>query len=65
MCAGWSGAPGLVVVFFTASGNRHSYYVLPLVPFAQLLAAWWVSERLAAKRRAGRVGERVCRCGPC
>lgn len=31
---------GLLFVFFTASGSRRSYYVLPLVPFAQLLAAW-------------------------
>lgn len=32
---------GLLFVFFTASGSRRSYYVLPLVPLAQLLAAWW------------------------
>ncbi|WRT63006.1 glycosyltransferase family 39 protein [Pseudomonas fragi] len=38
---------GLLFVFFTASGSRRSYYVLPLVPFAQLLAAWWVTRRLA------------------
>ncbi|WP_460137521.1 ArnT family glycosyltransferase [Pseudomonas sp. S1_E04] len=40
---------GLLFMFFTASGSRRSYYVLPLVPFAQLLAAWWLSERLATK----------------
>lgn len=40
---------GLLFVFFTASGSRRSYYVLPLVPFAQLLAAWWLSERLEQK----------------
>jgi 4-amino-4-deoxy-L-arabinose transferase-like glycosyltransferase len=40
---------GLLFVFFTASGSRRSYYVLPLVPFAQLLGAWWVSERLLAR----------------
>ena len=40
---------GLLFVFFTASGSRRSYYVLPLVPFAQLLAAWWVSERVLKK----------------
>ncbi|MGF6097875.1 ArnT family glycosyltransferase [Pseudomonas sp. 18175] len=39
---------GLLFVFFTASGSRRSYYVLPLVPFAQLLGAWWLSERLLA-----------------
>lgn len=36
---------GLLFVFFTASGSRRSYYVLPLVPFAQLLAAWWVTRQ--------------------
>ncbi|KAF1067921.1 MAG: Undecaprenyl phosphate-alpha-4-amino-4-deoxy-L-arabinose arabinosyl transferase [Pseudomonas citronellolis] len=35
-------ALGLLFLFFTASGSRRSYYVLPLVPFAQLLGAWWV-----------------------
>ncbi|GAA0259380.1 ArnT family glycosyltransferase [Pseudomonas rhodesiae] len=44
---------GLLFVFFTASGSRRSYYVLPLVPFAQLLAAWWLSERLAKKPASG------------
>lgn len=34
----------LLFLFFTASGSRRSYYVLPLVPFAQLLAAWCVIE---------------------
>jgi len=29
-------------VFFTASGSRRSYYVLPLVPFAILLTADWM-----------------------
>jgi 4-amino-4-deoxy-L-arabinose transferase-like glycosyltransferase len=29
----------ILFVFFTASGSRRSYYVLPLVPFAQLLCA--------------------------
>lgn len=46
---------GLLFVFFSASGSRRSYYVLPLVPFAQLLAAWWVSERIAHKRAAGKI----------
>ncbi|KAF1030775.1 MAG: Undecaprenyl phosphate-alpha-4-amino-4-deoxy-L-arabinose arabinosyl transferase [Pseudomonas sp.] len=39
----------LLFVFFTASGSRRSYYVLPLVPFAQLLGAWWLCERIARK----------------
>ncbi|WP_397451053.1 ArnT family glycosyltransferase [Pseudomonas sp. NA-150] len=46
---------GLLFLFFTASGSRRSYYVLPLVPFAQLLAAWWVTRRLAEQRAAGKV----------
>ncbi|MGE8153251.1 ArnT family glycosyltransferase [Pseudomonas vancouverensis] len=46
---------GLLFLFFTASGSRRSYYVLPLVPFAQLLGAWWVTRRLAERRAAGKV----------
>jgi 4-amino-4-deoxy-L-arabinose transferase-like glycosyltransferase len=46
---------GLLFLFFTASGSRRSYYVLPLVPFAQLLAAWWVTRRIEEKRAAGKV----------
>ncbi|NWA28227.1 glycosyltransferase family 39 protein [Pseudomonas gingeri] len=46
---------GLLFLFFTLSGSRRSYYVLPLVPFAQLLAAWWVTRRLEEKRAAGKV----------
>ena len=44
----------LLMLFFTASGSRRSYYVLPLVPFAQLLGAWWVTRRLAARNSTGR-----------
>jgi len=32
----------LVFVFFTASGARRSYYILPLVPFALLFTAQWL-----------------------
>lgn len=46
---------GLLFLFFTASGSRRSYYVLPLVPFAQLLAAWWVTRYMAEKRAAGKI----------
>lgn len=46
-------ALALLFVFFTASGSRRSYYVLPLVPFAQLLAAWWVVE---SRHRRGIAG---------
>ncbi|WP_374443380.1 ArnT family glycosyltransferase [Pseudomonas panipatensis] len=46
-------ALGLLFLFFTASGSRRSYYVLPLVPFAQLLAAWWLMRRREARQRAG------------
>lgn len=42
---------GLLFVFFTASGSRRSYYVLPLVPFAQLLGAWWLQGYLTTRRR--------------
>lgn len=43
----------LLMLFFTASGSRRSYYVLPLVPFAQLLGAWWVTRRLAERNSEG------------
>ncbi|WP_419721965.1 ArnT family glycosyltransferase [Pseudomonas nitroreducens] len=46
-------ALALLFAFFTASGSRRSYYVLPLVPFAQLLAAWWVVE---SRHRRGLAG---------
>ena len=44
----------LLMIFFTASGSRRSYYVLPLVPFAQLLGAWWITRRMAAGNTNGR-----------
>ncbi|WP_064118142.1 ArnT family glycosyltransferase [Pseudomonas fluorescens] len=44
----------LLLIFFTASGSRRSYYVLPLVPFAQLLGAWWITRRMATRNLAGR-----------
>ncbi|WP_152224940.1 glycosyltransferase family 39 protein [Pseudomonas sp. SCB32] len=43
----------LLFAFFTASGSRRSYYVLPLVPFAQLIAAWWVVESRHERGLAG------------
>lgn len=33
-------------VFFTASGSRRSYYVLPMVPFAILMTADWLYSEL-------------------
>jgi 4-amino-4-deoxy-L-arabinose transferase-like glycosyltransferase len=45
---------GLLMLFFTASGSRRSYYVLPLVPFAQLLGAWWITRRMAERKETGR-----------
>lgn len=45
---------GLLMLFFTASGSRRSYYVLPLVPFAQLLGAWWITRRMAVREDIGR-----------
>jgi 4-amino-4-deoxy-L-arabinose transferase-like glycosyltransferase len=46
---------GLLMLFFTASGSRRSYYVLPLVPFAQLLGAWWITRRMAEHNETGKV----------
>jgi 4-amino-4-deoxy-L-arabinose transferase-like glycosyltransferase len=50
---------GLLFLFFTASGSRRSYYVLPLVPFAQLIAAWWVNRHIAGRRASGKVSRPV------
>ncbi|MFJ7145603.1 ArnT family glycosyltransferase [Pseudomonas protegens] len=51
-------ALGLLFLFFTASGSRRSYYVLPLVPFAQLLGAWWLNRHLLQRRASGKHSER-------
>jgi 4-amino-4-deoxy-L-arabinose transferase-like glycosyltransferase len=49
----------LLFLFFTLSGSRRSYYVLPIVPFAILMTADWIlSSREIFTRRniwAGRV----------
>ena len=34
----------LIFIFFTASGTRRSYYILPLLPFATLVTANWVAK---------------------
>lgn len=35
-------ATALIFLFFTLSGSRRSYYVLPIVPFAVLMTADWL-----------------------
>ncbi|WP_439821584.1 ArnT family glycosyltransferase [Pseudomonas sp. HLG18] len=54
---------GLLMLFFTASGSRRSYYVLPLVPFAQLLGAWWITRRMAARNAESPFGGRGLKIG--
>lgn len=51
-------ALALLFLFFTASGSRRSYYVLPMVPFAQLLGAWWLNRYLQQKRDSGKGRDR-------
>lgn len=52
-------ATGLLFLFFTLSGSRRNYYVLPIVPFAILLIADWLLtdfvryDRLAARLTVG------------
>jgi 4-amino-4-deoxy-L-arabinose transferase-like glycosyltransferase len=36
----------LVFIFFTCSGSRRSYYVLPMVPLAIFIAANWINSNL-------------------
>ena len=40
----------LLFLFFTLSGSRRSYYVLPMVPFAILFSADWILSAAAAWR---------------
>ena len=41
----------ILFMFFTLSGSRRSYYVLPIVPFAILLIAdWMLSDKCQARR---------------
>ena len=37
-------ATSLLFLFFTASGSRRSYYILPVLPFATLVTAAWVAK---------------------
>ncbi len=37
---------GVIFLFFTASGSRRGYYLLPLLPFAALWMALYATERL-------------------
>ena len=40
----------LVFIFFTCSGSRRSYYVLPMVPLAIFIAADWINSELDKKK---------------
>jgi hypothetical protein len=42
----------LVFLFFTASGSRRSYYILPLVPFCALLTARWLTSNAPSTPKA-------------
>lgn len=48
-------ALALVFVFFTLSGSRRSYYVLPMVPLAILIAADWLKSNLDINKLLSRV----------
>ena len=45
----------LLFLFFTLSGSRRSYYVLPIVPFAILMTANWILAGTRQNSLAGRV----------
>lgn len=34
----------LLFLFFTLSGSRRSYYILPVIPFAILMTAYWLNQ---------------------
>ncbi len=53
----------LVFLFFTASGSRRSYYILPLVPLCALMTAVWLETAAAddpARRWALRIQAGIC-----
>ncbi len=43
----------VLFLFFTLSGSRRNYYILPVVPFALLFTAEWLLESQQRLRRAG------------
>lgn len=45
----------ILFLFFTISGSRRSYYVLPIVPFAILMTADWILSRDRRSIWAGRI----------
>lgn len=45
----------ILFLFFTLSGSRRSYYVLPIVPFAVLFTADWILEYANRIRWAARI----------
>ncbi|MEI6054788.1 MAG: glycosyltransferase family 39 protein [Lentisphaerota bacterium] len=45
----------LVFIFFTLSGSRRSYYVLPMVPLAILIASDWLKSNLDINKILSRV----------
>lgn len=50
----------LIFLFFTLSGSRRSYYVLPMVPFAILLTADWILAKGDLLTRRSVWAARVC-----
>lgn len=56
LSAKWMGLSLLLLfVFFTLSGSRRSYYVLPMIPFAILFTADWVTSSAKRMLWAGRI----------
>lgn len=48
-------ALALVFIFFTISGSRRSYYVLPMVPLAVLIAADWLKSNIDINKLVSRI----------
>ena len=55
-----AGAMAIIFLFFTASGSRRSYYILPILPFCALLTSVFLNtegkeawKRLAFRLQAG------------
>lgn len=46
-------ATAIIFIFFTLSGSRRSYYILPLVPYAILVTAEWILSSTEVLQKRG------------
>jgi 4-amino-4-deoxy-L-arabinose transferase-like glycosyltransferase len=64
---GWTGhvcMPGIlwvaiIIVFFSLSGGKRDDYLLPALPVATVIVAWWLGRRIAGHSQHGRQWKRA------